>query len=154
HRDGAARSRAQQHPLPRPVPHRAVPLRDDVRAEQRRRTRATTLPSEGVPTVSPLPAPPAERSLRSGFRRIADPQQALRARAEPMLWLSGGALAIALLMVSGLLFFVLANGAAAFWPSPLVEVTNLDGKHVLGEVTRVDTFSPSAEQLAKVPEAN
>lgn len=100
-----------------------------------------------TPQPAPLPAP----RLRSGLRRVSDPQQITRARGEPMLWLTGGALAVCLLMVTGLLFFVLWQGAATFWPSPVVQVESHDGKKLLGEVTRKSTFAPSPEQLAALP---
>ena len=97
------------------------------------------------PTPTPVP------SRRSGLRRVADPQQTLRARGEPMLWLCGGGLAVGLLMVFGLLALVLARGAVTFWPAALVEVERTDGTRLLGEVTRRDTFAPSPEQFAILP---
>ncbi|MBL8749994.1 MAG: phosphate ABC transporter permease PstA [Planctomycetes bacterium] len=86
------------------------------------------------------------------MRRVADPQQTIRARGEPMLWLCGGALATCLLMVAGLLLFVGWNGGATFWPRPLMAVALRDGSTLLGEVTRDDTYTPSAERLAELPD--
>ncbi len=101
--------------------------------------------------MSALPDTSPRTSLRSGMRRVADPQQTIRARGEPMLWLCGGALATCLLMVAGLLLFVGWNGGATFWPRSLTAVALRDGSTLLGEVTRDDTYTPSADRLAQLP---
>lgn len=75
----------------------------------------------------------------------------LRASAEPMLWLSGGALAICLAMIVGLLVLVLVQGIGTFWPQPLVAVELADGRKALGEVTRQELFAPDVDQLAALP---
>jgi phosphate transport system permease protein len=51
-----------------------------------------------------------------------------------MLWLSAGALATSLLLVSGLVALVAWNGLGYFWQSPVVDLELGDGSHVLGEV--------------------
>ncbi len=54
-----------------------------------------------------------------------------------MTWLMGGAVAVCLLMVAGLLALILYIGSSTFWPLPLVEftVTTADGTtRYLGEV--------------------
>ncbi len=94
-----------------------------------------------------MPAP------RPRLRRNTDPQQAVRARGEPMVWLCGGALAVCLLMVFGLLGFVLWQGMATFWPSRVSELVLRDGTVRLGEITRTSTFVPTAPQRAEAPEA-
>jgi len=81
------------------------------------------------------------------------PRRLYPAQAEPLLWLIGGALAVALLMIAGLLLLVLVQGALTFWPRPIVEVTTGDGHHYLGEVTRSETYPLSPEKLAALPEA-
>lgn len=48
--------------------------------------------------------------------------------------LCGGALAINLLLVAGLLFLLAAHGGAAFWPKRLLAVTLKDGTCLFGEV--------------------
>ena len=68
-------------------------------------------------------------------------------QGEPMLWLTGGALILSLVMIFGLIFLVLANGVTTFWPKPLPEITTLEGKHFLGEITRKEKFQPTKEQL-------
>ncbi len=57
------------------------------------------------------------------------------AQGEPWVWLTAGSLAIASVMIVGLLVFIAVRGAATFWPRPLVEVSLTDGGCVLGEVT-------------------
>ncbi|MBL8727564.1 MAG: phosphate ABC transporter permease PstA [Planctomycetes bacterium] len=96
----------------------------------------------------PTSAPP-----RPLLRRVTDPQQSMRARGEPMLWLCGGALAMCLLMVVGLLTFVTARGLGTFWPTAAVQLRLPDGTLRLGEITRESTFTPSAEQIAGLGDA-
>ncbi|MBI2882587.1 MAG: phosphate ABC transporter permease PstA [Candidatus Methylomirabilis oxyfera] len=55
---------------------------------------------------------------------------------DPFIWLTGGALAISLLMVAGLVLLVLLNGLGFFWPSPIVLLTLSDGTELLGQVTQ------------------
>lgn len=61
----------------------------------------------------------------------------LAARGEPFQWLLGGALALALAMIVGLLLLVLWQGSSAFWPRPLQLIELADGSRLLGiEVRR------------------
>ena len=55
---------------------------------------------------------------------------------EPFIWLTGGALAISLVMVAGLVFLVMANGLGFFWPSAVVRLTLTDGTVLLGQITQ------------------
>ena len=55
---------------------------------------------------------------------------------DPFIWLTGGALAVCLLMVAGLVLLVMAGGLGFFWPSPIVRLTLTDHKVVLGQVTQ------------------
>ncbi|HXH27732.1 MAG TPA: phosphate ABC transporter permease PstA [Candidatus Polarisedimenticolia bacterium] len=54
---------------------------------------------------------------------------------EPFIWLTGGALAVSLLLVAGLILLVLVNGLGYFWPANLVRLDLKDGRTVLGRVT-------------------
>lgn len=54
---------------------------------------------------------------------------------EPFIWLTGGALALSLVMVAGLVLLVMVNGLGFFWPSPIVRLTLSDGTIVMGEIT-------------------
>ena len=51
-----------------------------------------------------------------------------------LTWLTGGTLALNLLLILGLLTLLVWNGAGYFWPRPLVLMTLTDGTTVLGEV--------------------
>ncbi len=53
---------------------------------------------------------------------------------EPFIWLTGGALGMALLMVFGLVGVILANGLGYFWPRSVLEVSLRDGKVLTGQV--------------------
>ena len=55
---------------------------------------------------------------------------------DPFIWLTGGALALSLIMVAGLVILVLANGLGFFWPSPIVRLTLTDGTELMGQVTQ------------------
>jgi len=54
---------------------------------------------------------------------------------DPFIWLTGGALSCALIMVAGLIVLILFNGMGFFWPNNVVRLTLADGKVVLGQVT-------------------
>jgi len=51
-----------------------------------------------------------------------------------MTWLTGGTLALNLLLVLGLLALLTWNGAGAFWPRSIAVLTLLDGTRVMGEI--------------------
>jgi len=89
-----------------------------------------------------------ERAGRRGPKRRS---MSLYAEGEPMLWLTGGMLGAALLMIVSMLLYVAYMGAANFWPLAIAQVQTLTGETHLGEVTRAQTFEPSAAQLAPLP---
>ena len=84
------------------------------------------------------PNAPRQRSIRHRQRSATS----LLAHGEPMVWLTGGALAVALLMIIGLLLLVLVQGAGTFWPLPLDRFTLHDGRTLMGEVSRAEHFEP------------
>lgn len=53
---------------------------------------------------------------------------------EPFIWLTGGALATALLMVAGLIAIILVNALGFFWPSAVLHATLADGRRVTGVI--------------------
>jgi phosphate transport system permease protein len=55
-------------------------------------------------------------------------------RGDTWIWLTGSALGMSLLMITGLVAVILHNGLGFFWPDPLVKVTLTDGGVFLGEV--------------------
>ena len=89
----------------------------------------------------------APRRRNRGGRNAAN----LLALGRPMVWVTGGAMTICLVMIATLLLFVAYKGVATFWPVPVVRVRTLDGNVYMGEVTRRDRFQPSAAVLEGLP---
>ncbi len=58
------------------------------------------------------------------------------ARGEHMIWFTGSALGISLLMIFGLLAVILVNGLGIFWPQPIEKVTTTDGAVWAGELNQ------------------
>ncbi len=59
----------------------------------------------------------------------------LSARGEPMIWLTGGALVLCLVMIVGLLGMIVTHGLLTFWPRPIDRVTLNSGEVFLGVPT-------------------
>jgi phosphate transport system permease protein len=74
---------------------------------------------------------------------------ALSAHGQPMVWLFGGALAVCLLMIFGLLVLIVREGLATFWPEPLVQVKTTSGKVFLGEVIREEEYKSSDGRMTR-----
>ena len=64
-----------------------------------------------------------------------------------MVWLTGGALALSLFMIIGLLVLVLVQGAVTFWPGDLVRIETEDNDVLMGEVVRMEEFTPEPSVL-------
>ena len=79
-------------------------------------------------------------------------QVPLTAFGEPLVWLTGGALALCLLMIVGLLVLVFWQGFTTFWPAPVVRTVLRDGRVLMGEVTRDEDYTPRADEVDEVPE--
>lgn len=90
-------------------------------------------------TAAPAPAPAVPPASAPRWRRR---RTSLSAHGEPMVWLTGGALAAALMMIIGLLGWIFFEGIVTFWPAPVVLLETLDGSSYMGEVTRTETFRP------------
>lgn len=56
-------------------------------------------------------------------------------RGDPFIWLSGGSLAIALLMIGALLSVVVLNGFSFFWPHEIATIRKTDGTMRLGAIS-------------------
>ena len=97
--------------------------------------------------VAEKPVEPATSKRRRTGRRPTSPA----AHGEPMLWLTGGALAVALVMIAGLVALVIVNGTTTFWPSRVMQVRTLEGQTYLGEVTDVNRYRPGDEVYAALP---
>ena len=57
-----------------------------------------------------------------------------------LTWLCGGALALNLLLILGLLVLLAYNGGGTFWPKPLTLLTLADDSKVLGEIERRESI--------------
>ena len=99
---------------------------------------------------SSLAPPPHQRTATTPFPHPGAGRagSTVLANGEPMIWLTGGALAVALAMILGLLALVLVRGLSTFWPQPLVQLTTVDGKPLLGEITQIETYRPSDQLLS------
>jgi phosphate transport system permease protein len=89
----------------------------------------------------------AARLAARGRARASD----LRAEGEPNSWLLGGALALGIVMILGLLLMVLVNGAVTFWPRPIEVVRLVDGSLTAGEPARAQEWRPGPEVLQTLP---
>ena len=76
-----------------------------------------------------------ERSGGSGGRGVASLRLKF-ARGEHLIWLTGSALGICLLMILGLLVVILSNGLGIFWPSRIEQLTLKDGSVLAGELVQ------------------
>ena len=79
-------------------------------------------------------------------RRLRSAHSSLAAHGEPLVWLTGGALALAIAMITGLLAFIAFRGAATFWPVPLMELELADGRRALGEVSGRETVAAEGHE--------
>jgi phosphate transport system permease protein len=94
-------------------------------------------------SATAVAAPPGSRARARSARRRARST----ARGEPMVWLTGGCVALAVLMIVVLLAFIFWQGIVTFWPGPLVMVRTRDGSTFLGEPTRQETYvAPGSSQ--------
>jgi len=91
---------------------------------------------------------------RGGGKRrgSSDGSATLLAHGEPMVWLTGGGLALAVLMIIGLLALVVFQGVFTFRPEPVLRAELHDGRVHMGEVTRRDRYEPTPAVLEKLPE--
>jgi ABC-type phosphate transport system permease subunit len=100
-----------------------------------------SIPSNPGQPSMPVSTSPSKWQARSRSTPLAS-------RGEPMVWLTGGALAVCAVMVVALLAIVLVGGARAFWPRTIERVTLNDravtpGQVFLGSVVRSDSYSPA-----------
>jgi phosphate transport system permease protein len=65
---------------------------------------------------------------------------------EPFIWLTGGALATALLMVAGLVGIILVNALGFFWPSAVVRLALPDGRTITGQIVERERVPGKAGQ--------
>lgn len=107
----------------------------------------TPKPTSPAPTPADsadgAPAMPAFRPTGSGITigvNVPRRHTSTASRGEPMVWLTGGMVAVCLLMIFALLGFIFKEGFTTFWPKPLVQLQQPDGQVVLGEPSRTQVF--------------
>jgi phosphate transport system permease protein len=64
-----------------------------------------------------------------------------------LTWLTGGTLALNLLLIAGLIALLVWNGAGTFWPRPLIVLALKDGTRAMGEVRAHDDETAHRLQL-------
>ena len=81
--------------------------------------------------------------------------KALWRSGEPFVWLTAGALAVALIMVAGLVGLIVVSALGFFWPATVVRVTLQDGKVLTGPIAARERVPGKAgEYRIKVRVAN
>jgi phosphate transport system permease protein len=70
---------------------------------------------------------------------------------DPFIWLTGGALALSILMVTGLTLLILVNGLGLFWPADVVRVTLTDGTVLMGQVAEREAIPQPGAPPATPP---
>ncbi|MFM2095438.1 MAG: Phosphate transport system permease protein PstA [Planctomycetota bacterium] len=73
-------------------------------------------------------------------RRIIQTNWSLLATGEPLIFITGGALVVCLVAITGLLGLVFYEGARTFWPGPVIQVGLVDGTTRVGEVVRSEEY--------------
>ena len=53
---------------------------------------------------------------------------------EPFIWLTGGALTLSLILVTGLIALILVNALGFFWPKDVARITLADGAVLTGQI--------------------
>src|SRR5262245_39181841 len=109
HRRGDPGGPAWRHALPDALPRGPLPVHRHVPREHRRGDRP------------PADAPEVRAAVKN-----------LSRRGEPSIWVTGGALAVSLVMTMGLILLILVNGLGVFWPSEIVKVNLKDGSTAMG----------------------
>lgn len=101
----------------------------------------------------PRPAPtPEPRSASVPGAQHKRRRTLPSAIGEPMVWLTGGALTICLVMITLLFAMVFINGSVTFWPRPIEKLTLESGDVVMGIATEhePETSDTQARTLYRV----
>ncbi len=97
--------------------------------------------SQTPATPSSTPDASASASPRRGAENSGKGSASMLARGEPMVFMTGAALALALMMIVFILALIFFKGFSTFWPKPLVESHLIDGSVVLGEPADSDIYT-------------
>ncbi len=84
-----------------------------------------------------MSAPP---SAPAGFghRRRERTRASLFVQGEPLIWIMGGGLVLAIAMIAGLLGLIADAGFSTFVPRPVVRLRTIEGKILMGEIERTE----------------
>ncbi|HJV89060.1 MAG TPA: phosphate ABC transporter permease PstA [Holophagaceae bacterium] len=74
-------------------------------------------------------------------------------RGSPFVWVSGGLLAFALLMITSLVGYIAVKGLGFYWPKPLVQLSTPGGP-VLGEITGHEAATAEDPERIQIRTAN
>jgi len=116
----------------------------------------TTTPTRNAPPQPPgslaTPAATDGGAGKPSFHRSRGRNKtSLYAHGEPMVWLTGGALAVSLVMIVSLLALVVIQGVVTFWPAAVVRIETASGVRV-GEATRGESYRPEITVFDRLPE--
>ncbi len=89
-----------------------------------------------------------------GRSRLSRPGISMMAQGEPMVWFTGGTLAVSLAMIVGLLCWVIYNGSVTFWPKPIYKVRLNDGQYVMGEIFSEEDYTLREDMLSTLSESD
>jgi len=67
---------------------------------------------------------------------------------DPWIWLTGGSVAISLLMIAGLLLLVTTKSLGFFWPTDIIELKLKDGTAALGQIRNRETIPDGSASSA------
>lgn len=95
----------------------------------------------------------ADKGKSGNGRHVRRFTSDLSAVGEPALWGFGGALAIGIILIAGLLFVITWNGLTTFWPKPIAVVTLLDGTKLAGEPTRGSEYRVGDDVLVRLTDS-
>jgi len=86
--------------------------------------------------------------------RLNRPGMSMMAQSEPMVWFTGGGLAISLAMIIGLLCWITYNGSITFWPTPISKVQLNDRQYLMGEIVAEEDYFLRKSMLTAISPAN
>lgn len=75
-------------------------------------------------------------------------------QGEPLVWATGGTLAFVLLSTVLLIGVVLVHGLGVFWPSPVAEITLVDGTRFHGQQVQTETHPGTDDVSVQFKTAN
>ena len=107
--------------------------------------------AESVTAMGAAAGVPARASVRGASRTgsvFGSRQNRSDALGQSLTWLCGGALALNILLVIGIMLLLAWNGLGYFWQRELVQITLKDGNRMLAEVWEVEKVAEAPGQPA------